>query len=227
MEAKKLLQSLKEIDTCTLSNAVEKLEVRNRRHGFCHRGIRHLTPELGVMCGYAVTARAVTMSPDKGERDRNVRKYVDICEELRKLDGPGVVVVQEMGPKSEFSVHCGEVMATLFQSFGAVGLVSDAGVRDLDEVRDLGFHCFAPGTAASHSNFRIVQLQVPVTIGGLLVRPGDLLHGDSNGLIQVPDRGREKLPELVEGIRTGEKRVLDYLKAGDVTPEGVLKHMLG
>ena len=225
MANKKLLAALKEIDTSTLSNAIEKLKIRNRRYGFSHRGIKCLTPELGVMCGYAVTARAVTMSPDPGVRDQNIQKYIDICDSLQKLDGPGVVVIQETGPQPEFSVHCGEMMATLFQKFGAVGLVSSAGVRDLDEVRGLGFRCFAPGTAASHANFRIVEIGIPVTIGGMLVRPGDFLHGDSNGLIQVPERGMEELPGLVDGIRDHEKGFLDYLKGDDVTFEGIMKLM--
>ncbi len=98
---------------------------------------------------------------------------------------PAVVVLQEIGGYPDYAAHCGEVMSTVFTRLGAIGLVSDCGVRDLPEVRALGFHYFARGSVASHGSFRIVRTGVPVTVQGLAVRPGELLHGDENGLIIV------------------------------------------
>ena len=179
-----LIKQLLEIDSPTLSNAIEKLAVRDRISGFAHRQLRHLTPELGILCGYAVTAQAVTMAPEPGDRAKDVDLYIQICAALEKLPGPGIVVIQEVGPQPAYSVHCGEVMATMFRKFGAAGLVSDGAVRDLAQVRELGFHLFAPGAVVSHGNFRLVRSQVPVTVCGLSVEPGDLLHGDEHGLLK-------------------------------------------
>ena len=226
MSNQQLLETLKKIDSPTLANAIEKLELRNRIVGFADRTLRHLTPELGVMCGYAVTAQAVTMTPEKGVRDRDVRMYTEICAELEKLPGPGVVVMQEMTPQTALSVHCGDVMANMFKRFGAVGLVSDSAVRDLDQVREIGFHFFAPGLVASHANFRIVRTQVPVTVCGLNIEPGDLLHGDLNGLIQVPEEGRDRLPGLAAEVTDREQKVLDYLKGDEVTLEGIIDKLV-
>ena len=216
-----LLKQIQAIDTPTLSNAIEKLEVRNRVSGFCDRSMRCLFPDLGVMCGYAVTAEVETMLPDHlGGLDG---KFVELCKALEETPGPTVVVLREAGPHTEFSTHCGEVMATTFQKLGSVGLVSDAAVRDVCEVKGLGYHYFAPGMVASHATFRIVRVQIPVTVCGLPLEPGDLLHGDANGLIKVPKEGIEQLPRLVEEICQVEKTLLDCVKSDKFNIDGLRK----
>lgn len=104
-------------------------------------------------------------------------------------------------------------MATFFTRLGAIGLVSDCAVRDLPEVRALGFHYFARGSVASHGNFRIVRSGLPVQVLGMEVNPGDILHGDENGLITVPEEGLELLPSKVEEIRSRERRIMDFVKS--------------
>ncbi len=209
-----LLTELARIDTPTLSNAVEQLGVRNRIQGFTDLNLRCLTPQLRPMCGFAVTAQAVTMAPQAGPREKSASRYIELAEALQNLPGPGVVVIQEAGPHGDFATHCGDVMATLFQRFGGVGLVSDAGVRDLDEVSEMGFQLFARGLVVSHANFEIVRVQVPVTVCGLDIEPGDLLHGDLNGLIKVPEEGREKLPGLAAGVTERETGLRDAVREG-------------
>lgn len=209
-----LVQKLAQIDTPTLANAVEQLGVRNRIQGFTDLSLRCLTPQLGCMCGFAVTAQAVTMAPEGSSRAHSVSLFMKISEALQELPGPGVVVIQEVGPHAEFSTHCGDVLSTLFQKFGGVGLVSDAGIRDLEEVTEMGFHLFARGLVASHANFEIVRVQVPVTICGLEIEPGDLLHGDVNGLIKVPAEGRETLPGLAARVTKRETDLRTCISEG-------------
>ncbi len=177
-----------------------------------------LFPELGVMCGYAVTAEVETMSAGPGGLDE---QFVNLCQALSQTPGPGVVVLRESGPHPKFSAHCGEVMATTFKRLGAVGLVSDSAVRDMAEVRSLGFHYFAPGAVASHGNFRIRRVQVAVTVCGLPIEPGDLLHGDINGLIKVPSQGLEQLQGLVAQVRQGEAELLQFVKSTEFKVAGL------
>lgn len=215
------IEELKGIDTPTLSNAVELLGVRNRTAGFADLHLRCLTPRQGVMCGFAVTAQAVTMAPDPGSRERSVAQLVTLCEALQALPGPGIVVIEETGPHPDFAVHCGDVMATLFQRFGGIGIVSDCAVRDLSELVSLDFHVFARGLVASHGHFQVVHTQVPVTICGLRIEPGDLLHGDSNGLITVPVAGRDRLVELSQEVRDRERNLQGFIREEDHTLEQI------
>jgi len=139
---------------------------------------------------------------------------------------PAVVAFQEIGPQPDYAAHCGEVMATIFQRLGAVGLVSDCAVRDIPEVRALRFHYFARGAVASHAYFHIVRVGVPIQVCGLVIRPDDLLHGDENGLIVVPKEGFEKLPAAVDAVRARERALMEFVRGPEFNFDGLCQRML-
>lgn len=206
------IEYLKSIDTPTLINSIEELKLRPNREGFTPLELRCLFPEFGRMCGYAVTAQVETISQTEPFA---LDQFVELYKLVEASPKPAVIVLQEVGGFANYSAHCGEVMATFFTRLGAIGLVSDAAVRDIPEVRALGFHYFARGSVASHGNFRIVRSGVPVQVLGMEVRPGDILHGDENGLIQVPPGIESTLPAAVDGVRAREKKVMDFVRGAN------------
>lgn len=203
---------LRGIDTPTLINAIELLHVRPDHEGFTPLQIRCLFPELGRMCGYAVTAQVETITQSE---PFEIDRFLELYKLVEAGPKPAVIALQEIGGHPDFAAHCGEVMGTFFRRLGAIGLVSDCGVRDIPEVRALRFHYFARGTVASHGNYRIARPGVPVQILGLVVKPGDILHGDENGLISVPAGLEDRLPEAVETVRRRERAVMDYVRGAD------------
>ncbi len=76
----------------------------------------------------------------------------------------------------------------------------------------MGFHYFARGAVASHASYRIVRTGVPVEITGVTIRTGDMLHADENGLITIPEAGRERLPSLVGEILSKERSLLERVR---------------
>ena len=214
---------LKSVDSPTLSNAIEDLRVRPKHEGFAPENVRCLFPEFGRMCGFAVTAQVETIS-QMTPTDRGI--FVDLFEAVHASPKPAIVVLQEIGAQPELAAHCGEVMATIFTRLGAIGLVSDSAVRDIPEVRAIGMHYFARGAVASHGHFHIVRVGVPVQINGLVVKPGDILHGDENGLISVPECGLEELAGAVESVRAREKRLMDFVKGDGFTIEALRSRFL-
>jgi 4-hydroxy-4-methyl-2-oxoglutarate aldolase len=214
------IEYLKSIDSPTLINAIELLKVRPRERGFTPLEIRCLFPELGVMCGYAVTAQvesATQMEPFALEN------FIELYRLVEQSPKPAVIVFQEIGGYPDFAAHAGEVMSTFFTRLGAVGLLSDCSVRDLAEVRQMGFHYFARGSVASHANFRIARVNVPVQIRGMVVKPGDIIHGDLNGIITVPPVDLAALTQAVETVRTKERKVMDFVRSPEFTLEGFHK----
>jgi len=218
-----MIDYLKTVDTPTLCNAIELLGVRPRAAGFTPLQIRCVFPELGRMVGYAVTAQVETVTT---QEPLDLRLFLDLYAALDASPKPAVIVLQEIGGHGDWAAHSGEVMATIFQRLGAVGLVSDCGVRDIPEVRRLGFHYFARGTVASHANFRIARVGGPVQILGMVAQPGDLLHGDENGLTLVPAEKRDQLPEMVEQVRGREGKLLRYVRSPEFTLAGLRGHIL-
>ena len=213
---------LKGVDTPTLSNAIEALRIRPQSAGFAPCQILCLFPEFGRMVGYAVTAQVETMTSAATDR----KMFLSLYEAVMESPKPAVVAFQEVGPQPDYAAHCGEVMATIFQRLGAVGLVSDCAVRDIPEVRALRFHYFARGAVASHAYFHIVRVGVAIQVHGLVISPGDLLHGDENGLIVVPKEALDKLPAAVEAVRTRERALMEFVRGPAFTLEGLRERIL-
>ncbi len=211
------LEYLKSVDTPTLSNAIELLNVRKRSEGFTPLDVKCIFPELGRMTGYAVTAQVETMTQTGPGGPEG---HIELYRLLESAPKPAIIVLQEIGGFGDYAAHCGEVMTTFFTRLGAIGLVSDCAVRDIPEVRALGFHYFARGVCASHAYFRIVRSGLPVTVCGLPVQSGEILHGDENGLITVPNVDLDVLKKAVDAVRTSEKRIMDFVRGPEFTIDG-------
>lgn len=218
------ITALKAIDTPTLCNAIETFKIRGRVEGFMGMDIRCISPELGTMVGCAVTVKVDSTTPDV-PRDNDVwRAWVLAMEAAPK---PVVLVFQDMGPQPRKSAHFGEMMATLSHRLGVVGLVTDGGVRDILEVRRLGFHYFAAGIVPSHGNPRLLEVNVPVTLDGVRIEPGDLLHGDINGVTTVPLSIVDQVIAEAARVRADEAESQAYMRSPEFTVEGFFKRRFG
>ena len=209
------LEALRQIDSPTVSNAIEQLRVRPRLEGFAGWEVRCAFPELGTMIGYAVTCTADSTT----ESRQDERGLLRLWEAVEAAPKPAVIVIKDIGPERARSCHMGEVMATTAKALGAAGCVSDGGLRDVAEVRALGFHYFCPGFVVSHGNPIICAVNVPVTLEGLALRPGDLLHGDANGVLVIPDAIADRVAEQAMRVREAEREVLEFVRQPGLTVE--------
>lgn len=208
-----LLEYLRSVDSPTLANAIEDFGIRDRRDGYIGGRAQCVFPDLKPMVGRALTVQMTHIPGSVADRTH----YWGMWEALEKLGGPSVLVVQDVSGLSDRVAFCGEVMATLATRLGAVGMVTNGGVRDLDEVHSLGFHYFAPFPVVSHANFEVVTVGNPVTVFGQRVALGDMLHGDKNGVVIVPDVPLDELKSKVDSVKLREKRLLELIKSKEFT----------
>lgn len=211
------LEQLRKYDTPTICNVVELFDLRPRTAGYMDSRIQACYPKLPPMVGYAATATFRSAAP---ARTGNV--YAGMSEQVAafaELPGPPVVVFQDLDSPVA-SATFGEVMCTTYKTFGAVGLITSGTGRDLDQVEALNFPCFTSGTTCAHGYCHIVQLNIPVHVGGVMVNPGDLLHGDRNGVTTIPNEIAGQVPAACMELAAAEAVILDYLKAGKVDPKG-------
>lgn len=213
------LDALRQIDSPTIANAIERFGIRPRVDGFASWDLRCGFPELGSMLGYAVTCTADSTT----EARRDDRGLLRLWEAVEAAPKPVVIVIKDTGPERSRSCHMGEVMATTARALGAVGCVSDGGLRDVHEVRALGFHYFCPGFVVSHGRPVICEVQIAVTLAKMAVRPGDLLHGDGNGVLVIPDSIADRVADEALRVRADEREVLDFLSAPGLTVEKLRK----
>jgi 4-hydroxy-4-methyl-2-oxoglutarate aldolase len=210
------LDALRAIDSPTVANAIERFAMRPRCDGYAGYDLRCAFPKLGPMLGYAVTCTADTTT--EGRPHGGTSGLLPLWDALDAAPKPAVLVIKDIGPDPRRSCHMGEVMATVAKALGAVGCVCDGGLRDVYEVEALGgFQYFCPGFVVSHGNPVICEINVPVTLSGLTIRPGDLLHGDVNGLLAVPDAVAGLVAEEAMLVRAAEKVILDLARAPGFT----------
>lgn len=214
------IDALKAIDTPTICNAIETFQVRGRVEGFLGMDIRCLLPELGTMLGYAVTVTVDTTTPDV---PRSGEAWLTWMKAMEASPKPSVLVLKDIGPEPRKSAHFGEVMGTISKRLGVVGVVSDGGLRDGLEVKALGLHYFAPGLVPSHGNPRLIEVNVPVVVDGVRIEPGDLLHGDINGVTTIPLSIADKVAGAAEDVWKKEADLMAYIKGPDFTVEGFFK----
>ena len=200
---------LKEFDTPTICNVIELFDVQPRNRGFMDRRIQSAFPEMPPMVGFAATACFRSDAPPVGGD-----AYGSLEDQLRtfpELPGPPVVVFEDLDDPAVGAVF-GEVMCSTYQAFGAQGLVTNGGGRDLEQVRALQFPVFTGSTICSHAYCHILHIGLPVRVGGLTIRQGELLHGDANGVTTVPVNLASEIPHVAEEFVAAEEIMLDYVK---------------
>ncbi len=211
------LAALRALDTPTVCNAIESFKVRGRVEGFCGMDVRCLSPELGVMVGYAVTLTVDSTTPDAPQDSRVWRDWM---QAMAVSPQPVVLALQDVGPQPRKSAHFGEVMGTLARRLGAIGVVTNGGLRDIEEVRRLGLHYFGPGVVPAHGQPRLLAVNVPVVIDGVAIQPGDLLHGDVNGVTLVPLAIAGQVADAAQEVRRAEAELMGYINGPDFSIDG-------
>jgi regulator of RNase E activity RraA len=211
------LELLRKFDSPTVCNVIELFDHRPRTAGFMDGRIQACFPKLPPMVGYASTATFRSAAPPRAGT-----VYSSLLEQVGsfpELPGPAVIVFQDLdNPVS--AATFGEVMCSSYKAFGAVGLITSGAGRDLDQVEALRLPCFTNGTICAHGHCHIVQGNVPVHVGGVMVHPGDLLHGDRNGVTTIPSEIASAVAHACADFVAAEAVVLDYLRAGRVDPKG-------
>ncbi len=211
------LAAFAEYDTPTVCNVIELWNIRPRNTGYMNHDIKSCFPKMPPMVGYACTTTFRSMAPPiSGDVYADMVKQV---EAFAELPGPAVVVFQDLDIPVAAATF-GEVMCTTYKSFGAKGLITSGTGRDLDQVEAIGFPVFTNGTTCAHGYCHMLSVQVPVTVGGLVVSPADLLHGDCNGVTNIPHEIASEVPSACKELMAAEDIVLNYLKAGNPTPGG-------
>lgn len=205
-------------DTPTICNAIEVFDVRPRSAGYMDERIRACFPEMAPIAGYAATATYRAAAPARG---CDVYATIDAqVDAFAEIPGPPIVVFQDLDDPA-MAASFGEVMCTTYKAFGATGLITSGAARDLEQVRALGFAAFSSGSICSHGYGHIVDLSVPVRVGGMVVHAGDLLHADANGVTAIPRQVASQLADVCREYVAAEDVVLNYLKAGSATVAGL------
>jgi 4-hydroxy-4-methyl-2-oxoglutarate aldolase len=184
------LLKLKRWNTPTIYNGWEQITKRPRTSGFNLEETKDFMPEFGPMIGYAVTVRIKPSEPCD-----NPNAWDDYRNFIASVQGPKIIVMQDMDKPNVIGSFWGEVSANTHKSLGCVGVIVDGAIRDLDEMRAAGFKAIARRLCVGHAYAAPLSWGEPVDVFGTRVNSGDLIHADKHGFLIIPEEDQARILE--------------------------------
>jgi len=199
-----LLAGLQSIDTPTVCNALEVLVPSRRGYGYTVESLVCTRPELKPMVGLARTATIRSAHPSDLSRDESLALLDAYYTYVDGGHKPSVIVMSDIDEHKGYGSFWGEVNSAIHAGFGCTGLVTDGAVRDLPDIAP-GFQMLAARVVPSHAFVHLVDFSRPVTVAGMRVRDGDLIHADQHGAVVIPLDVVGHVLEAAEEIRRREQ----------------------
>jgi len=209
---KAVLEDLRSLDTPTVCNALEVLAPERRACGFTHQPLVCARPALPPMVGYARTATIRARVAD--DRSRRDAAAMSLSYYAFVADGgpvPSIMAIQDLDDEPGFGAWWGEVNTHIHQGLRCAGCVTDGSIRDLDALA-AGFQLLAGRVGPSHAHVHLVDFGKPVSIAGMEVSSGDLLHADQHGAVVVPVEVAARVKETAEVQARRESVVIEASK---------------
>ena len=194
-------EELKKFDAPTICNAIEFFGTRPKTSGFMNTAIKKVFHNSKRTVGYACTAKVSATHPPS----KNLLE--SYYEQVHASPKPVISIIQDIDPYPIGSLW-GEVQATVHLALGCAGVVTSGGVRDLDEVEALGFEYYSACILVSHAYIHVVETGGIVDVGGLAIKPGELVFADKHGVVVIPDEVAPYLAEACQAAADAEIPVL-------------------
>ena len=219
-----LLDTLRRFDTPTICNALEIVAPQRRAIGFTRRPLVCVRPDLAPMVGFAATVTYRAAVPPSGTPQERRERRIAYYEYVASLGAPSVIVVQDLDDVPGFGAMWGDVNTAIHLGLGALGVVTNGSVRDIDQFAP-GFQALAGSIGPSHAYGSPVGWGEPVDVHGMTVRHADLVHADRHGAVVIPADVAHALPAAVDLLVRKEKVILDVAR-GEGFSMAVLREAL-
>ena len=205
-----VLDALRELDTPTVCNALEVVVPARRGYGYTTDPLVCSRPELGSMVGFARTATIRAMHPNdkRGQEAREIGdgyyRYVD-----EGGPKPSIAIIQDLDGESRgYGSMWGEVNSNIHRGLGSLGVITDGSVRDLPDIAP-GFQLLADRIGPSHAYVHTVAYACSVSVAGMRVVDGDLIHADQHGAVVIPLDVASQVPDAAAAIARRERVIIE------------------
>jgi 4-hydroxy-4-methyl-2-oxoglutarate aldolase len=212
------LERLRRLSTCVVASAIETFQLRLPNTGFANSSVQCIFTERLPMVGYAATARMRSAKPPMVGHGYYYER-TDWWNHILSIPAPRIVVIEDVDDPSGLGAFIGEVNANILLALGCLGLVTNGSVRDVDHIGLTRFQMFAGNVSVSHAYAHVFDFGCQVSLGGLKIHPGDLLHGDRHGVQTVPLQIAAKIPNVAEVIQHRRQRLIGICRSSDFSIE--------
>jgi regulator of RNase E activity RraA len=203
-----LIAELTSVDTPTVCNALELLVPERRGYGFTTKPLICTRPELGPIVGVARTATIRAAHPGDAGADSIRDAYYAYIDAGPK---PSVVVIQDLDDERGYGSYWGEVNSNIHKGLGCAAVITNGSVRDLPDIAD-GFQMLADRVGPSHAFVHVVDFSRPVTVAGMRVSDGDIIHCDQHGAVVIPRQVSQQIKQAAATVARRERVIINAAK---------------
>ena len=202
-----LLTLLRKVDTPTVCNAIEVAQGRRGFQGFTRGTMIAAAPSAPALVGYAATARIAARAPSTEAPEAIRASRMAYYRAMHDAPKPSIAVIEDMDAPNCVGAFWGEINTTIHKAFGLAGALTNGVVRDLGDL-PTGFPVIAGSVGPSHAFARVESVGEPVTVFGLEVATGDLIHADRHGAVNVPKDVIPQLESAIKRLQASEQLIL-------------------
>jgi regulator of RNase E activity RraA len=209
-----VLALLRRVDTPTVCNAIEVVEGRRGFARFTRGSVMSSAPAAGALIGHARTARIAAIEPPAEAPEIVRARRMDYYRHMAGGPRPALAVIEDLDGADAIGAFWGEINTTVHQGLGLSGALTNGVMRDLGDLPD-GFPVIAGSVGVSHGFVHVREIGTPVTVFGLTVADGDLVHADRHGALVIPDGYLEALGDAIGKLMETEAIVLSAARRPD------------
>jgi len=203
-----LLKLLKSVDTPTVCNAIEVAQGKRGFDAFTRGTMLCSDPDAGAMVGYARTAKIAAVNPPEEPPEVIRKRRMEYYRHMATASGPAVTVVEDLDYPDCIGAYWGEINTTVHKGFGIGGALTNGVMRDLGDLPE-DFPVVAGSIGPSHGFVHVREVATPVSIFGLTIHDGDLVHADRHGALVIPPEVVPDLEQAIQKLLETEKLVLE------------------
>ena len=207
-----LLALLRAVDTPTVCNAIEVVEGKRGFDRFTHSTMVSSAPTAGAIVGYARTAKIAALHPPTEPPEVIKARRMEYYRHMASGPRPAIAVVEDLDGADAIGAYWGEINTTVHKGFGLTGALTNGVMRDLGDLPD-GFPVIAGAIGPSHGFVHVREIGTEVTIFGMTVADGDLVHADRHGALVIPKGYETQLEQAIHKLLETEKIVLNAARA--------------
>lgn len=203
-----LLSLLRSVDTPTVCNAIEVAQGKRGFAGFTRGTMLCSAPDEPPVVGYAVTAKIAALAPSTEPPETIRARRMAYYRSMAEAPAPAVAVIEDVDFPDCIGAYWGEINTTVHKGLGLSGALTNGVMRDLGDL-PAGFPVIAGSVGPSHGFVHVREIGTPVTVFGLTVAPGDLIHADRHGAVVVPPEVIPALAGAISRLLATERIILD------------------